>query len=160
MAISLAYVSAAKDHNVEYAIAATAFCIFFSFLGVHIIERSQQNLEILTVTIKKVKSADKEAFIFFVAYALPFIFKGESAPEISEWLMASGMLLFVLWSTHTLQINPVLGAFGYHFYEVETAEGITYLLIAKRKINNIVSVKQVVQLSEYGLLEVPKKKDE
>lgn len=67
------------------------------------------------------------------------------------------MLLFVLWSTHSLQVNPVLGLFGFHFYEVETADGITYLLISKRRINSAMAIKQVVQLSEYGILEAPTK---
>jgi hypothetical protein len=72
--------------------------------------------------------------------------------------MASLMLLFVLWSTHALQVNPVLGMLGYHFYEVETADGITYLMITKRKISNVLSVGHVVQLSEYGILEAESSK--
>jgi hypothetical protein len=72
---------------------------------------------------------------------------------MGAWLVAGAMLLFVLWSTHALQVNPVLGLFGFHFYEIESIDGVTYLLISRRKISNVMSVRQVVQLSEYGLLE-------
>jgi hypothetical protein len=63
------------------------------------------------------------------------------------------MLMFVLWSTHSLQVNPVLGMLGFHFYEVETKDGITFLMISRRKISNVKSIQYVVQLTEYGILE-------
>jgi hypothetical protein len=61
--------------------------------------------------------------------------------------------MFVLWTTHALHVNPVLGLIGFHFYEVETQEGVTYLLITKRTINNLKGVTSVVQLTEYGILD-------
>ena len=84
-------------------------------------------LEQLPITIKKAKSADKEVIGFFVAYVLPLLFRGGRSPDLGAWLMSAGMLLFVLWSTHALHVNPVLGLFGFHFYEVDTARGVTYL---------------------------------
>ncbi len=52
-----------------------------------------------------------------------------------------------------MQTNPVLGIFGFHFYEVETADGITYLLISRRRIGSVKSIQKVVQLGEFGILE-------
>lgn len=157
ISVSLAYIYAAKDHNYQLAAIAAFSCLLLGALALWIIERAQAGLERLPVTIKKAKSADKEVIGFFVAYALPLVFRGQSTPEPGAWLLAAGMLLFVLWSTHSLQVNPVLGIFGYHFYEVETADGITYLLISKRRINSALAIKHVVQLSEYGILEAPTK---
>lgn len=54
-------------------------------------------------------------------------------------------------------MNPVLGLLGFHFYEVETQEGVTYLMLTKRTINNVSSIKSVVQLTEYGILEAKTK---
>lgn len=157
ISVSLAYIYAAKDHNYQLAAIAACSCLLLGALALWIIERAQAGLERLPVTIKKAKSADKEVIGFFVAYALPLVFRGQATPEPGAWLLAAGMLLFVLWSTHSLQVNPVLGIFGYHFYEVETADGITYLLISKRRINSALAIKNVVQLSEYGILEAPTK---
>lgn len=157
ISVSLAYIYAAKDQNYQLAAIAAFSCLLLGALALWIIERAQAGLERLPVTIKKAKSADKEVIGFFVAYALPLVFRGQATPEPGAWLLAAGMLLFVLWSTHSLQVNPVLGLFGFHFYEVETADGITYLLISKRRINSAMAIKQVVQLSEYGILEAPTK---
>ena len=155
LSISMAYIYAVKDRNLWYAFIATCLCVLLGAIALQVIGMSQRKLERLPVTIKKAKSADKEVIGFFIAYALPLVFRGQSSPDLGAWLVAACMLFFVLWSTHSLQVNPVLGLFGYHFYEVETADGITYLLISKRRIGNALTIKNVVQLSEYGILEAP-----
>jgi len=155
LSISLAYIYAAKDHNYRYAAIAAFSCVLFGAGSLWIIGKAQMKLERLPIAVKKAKSADKEVIGFFVAYALPLVFRGQASPDMGAWIIAGGMLLFVLWSTHTLQVNPVLGTFGYHFYEVETADGITYLLISKRRIGSALTITHVVQLSEYGILEAP-----
>lgn len=153
LCVSLAYVYAAKERNLQMAVIAALSCVLLGALSLWIMRAASLRLERLPIAIQKAKSADKEVLGFFVAYALPLIFKGPASPELDAWLMAGGMLLFVLFSTHSMQVNPVLGIFGYHFVEVETKDGITYLLITKRKINNVKSIASVVQLSEYGVLE-------
>lgn len=155
LSISLAYIYAVKDQNIRLAFIAACSCVFLGAVALWIIGKAQTRLERLPITIKKAKSADKEVIGFFVAYALPLVFRGQSSPDVGAWVLAACMLFFVLWTTHSLQVNPVLGLFGYHFYEVETADGITYLLISKRRIGNALTIKHVVQLSEYGILEAP-----
>ncbi len=153
LSISLAYIYAAKDQNYQLATIAVFSCVLLGAGSLWIIGQAQKKLECLPVVIKKAKSADKEVIGFFVAYALPLIFRGQSSPDLGAWILAGAMLLFVLLSTHSLQVNPVLGMFGFHFYEVETEDGITYMLITQRKISNVLSIRQIVQLSEYGILE-------
>jgi hypothetical protein len=41
----------------------------------------------------------------------------------------------------------------FHFYEVETKDGITFLLISRRTISNVKTIQHVVQLTEFGILE-------
>ena len=156
ISISIAYIFATKDHNYQLAAVAAFSCVLLGGLALQIIKLAGNKLEILPISIQKVKSADKEVIGFFVAYALPLLFKGQASADIDAWILAVGMLVFVLITTHSLQVNPVLGAFGYHFYEAETKDGITFLLISKRKINNVKSIGKVVQLSEYGVLEINK----
>ncbi|WP_416739828.1 hypothetical protein ACM1ZW_28485 [Pseudomonas sp. NFX71] len=153
LSVSLAYVFATRDHNWLMAIWALCGCVLLGIISSWIISSASAKFEQLPIVIKKAKSADKEVVGFFVAYALPLIFKGQADADVGAWLLASLMLVFVLWTTHALQVNPVLGMLGFHFYEVETQEGVTYLLISKRTINNVTSIKKVVQLTEYGILE-------
>lgn len=152
LSVSLAYVFI--THNkIQSAIVAAIACIVLGFVSIWVVNKARSHLERLPISIKKAKSADKEVIGFFTAYVLPLIFRGPSAPDLGAWIMAAVMLLFVLWSTHALQVNPVLGLLGYHFYEVETSDGITYLMITKRKINNITTVNYVVQLGEHSVLD-------
>jgi hypothetical protein len=152
LSVSLAYVFASQRNFVWAAVAALC-CIGLGAIALWIIRRASETLEQLPIVIQKAKSADKEVIGFFVAYALPLVFRGQTAPDLAGWLVAAAMLLFVLWSTHAIQVNPVLGVMGYHFYEVEAKGGVTYLMISRRKISNVMSVSSVVQLSEYGVLE-------
>ncbi|MEM5387888.1 hypothetical protein VSR68_30500 [Paraburkholderia phymatum] len=156
LSISLAFLFA-KAHRYLWALAALAGCLALGGLARWIIAQAGARLEVLPINIVKARSADKEVIGFFIAYALPLILRGQATPDLEAWLFAAGMLLFVLWGTHTLQVNPVLGVMGYHFYEVDTKGGITFLMITRRKITNILSVERVVQLSEYGILEANQK---
>lgn len=153
LTVSLTYVYAAKEHQYLYAALSALSCVTLGLIAFWVISRAQQKLETLRISIKKAKSADKEVIGFFIAYALPLVFRPPSSLDLGAWVVAAGMLLFVLWNTHTMNVNPVLGMFGFHFYEVETGDGITYLLITRRRINNVLSIADVVQLSEYGILE-------
>jgi len=152
LSISLTFLFA-RAHHYAWAAVALACCLALGVLARWIIARASNTLETLPVVILKARSADKEVIGFFVTYALPLVLRGQPPPDLAAWLFAGGMLLFVLWGTHTLQVNPVLGVMGFHFYEVETQGGISWLMITRREISNVLSVRQVVQLSEYGILE-------
>lgn len=153
LSVSLAF-QFARSKSYLWAGLAFVLCIAFGLGARMIIEFASTRLEKLDVKIVKAKSADKEVIGFFVAYALPMIFRGQpSSPDLIAWLFAAGMLLFVLWGTQSMQVNPVLGVLGFHFYEVETDGGLSYLMITKRRINSVSTIKQVVQLSEFGILE-------
>lgn len=153
VSVSLAYIFGAGKGDWLLSVFAICACLILGITSSWIITEASARFERLPIVIKKVKSADKEVVGFFVAYALPLIFKGDAGLDLGAWLLAAVMLIFVLWTTHALHVNPVLGLLGFHFYEVETQEGVTYLMITKRTINNVSSIKSVVQLTEYGILE-------
>ncbi|WP_116828843.1 hypothetical protein [Pseudomonas syringae] len=157
VSVSLAYIFGALRGDWLLCVYAVCACLALGISSSWIIAEASGKFERLPITIKKVKSADKEVVGFFVAYALPLMFKGGSGLDFGAWLLAGAMLIFVLWTTHALHVNPVLGLLGFHFYEVETLEGITYLMITKRTINNVTSITDVVQLTEYGILEASKR---
>ncbi|SAI26211.1 Uncharacterised protein [Bordetella ansorpii] len=153
LSIPLAYLYA-RQQQFLWAALALAGCLALGGLAWIIIVQASRRLEPLPIAIVKAKSADKEVLAFFIAYALPLIFRNPvSAPSLDGWLFAMLLLVFVLWSTHTLQVNPVLGLLGFHFYEAEAQGGITYLLITRREITNLKSIGHVVQIGEYGVLE-------
>lgn len=160
ISISLSYSFATRGNNLQLAFIAATACVLLGLTSLWVIQKCQHNLERIPIKIEKAKNSDKEVIGFFIAYALPLVFRGQASAELGEWMLAAGMLLFVLWSTNSIQVNPVLGIFGYHFYEIETQEKVTFTLITKSRITRVNQIKQVVQLSEYGILEsTPRKGD-
>ena len=95
---------------------------------------------------------------FYVAYAMPLLFRDMSSLDFGLITVAVVMFIFVIWSTGTFQVNPVLGLLGYHFYEVELKGGISYLLVTRRRIDDLSSISNVNQLSDHALLDVAKGK--
>jgi hypothetical protein len=114
---------------------------------------STKYLEIMPVQIESISTSDKEIVGFILAYLLPLI--NQSAFQINNNLLIFILVLFFLsiYTTNSYHFNPVLGFFGYHFYEVTIDGGITYILITRKNITNTKNVKQVVQISEYMILE-------
>jgi hypothetical protein len=63
------------------------------------------------------------------------------------------IFFFIVLNSHAYHFNPLLGIFGYHFYEVTIEGNITYVLITRQNIADCKSISHVVQLTEYMILE-------
>lgn len=151
---SLAYVSYQRGDFWPWGISCLAIALILGASSLKIIALAKSRLESLPVTVRKVKSSDKEVIGFFVAYVLPLLFAKIINVDIGAVALFVVLLGFVIWGTHSFQVNPLLGVFGFHFYEIETEDGISFVLVTKRKIVNAKNVGRVVQLTEYMVLEV------
>jgi hypothetical protein len=122
-----------------------------------IMRLSNKHLEKMPVQIQSISTSDKEIVGFILAYLLPLI--NRSAFDIDNKLLIFILALFFLsiLTTNSYHFNPVLGFFGYHFYEVTIEGGITYILITRKNLTNTKKIKRVVQISEYMILEVEDK---
>lgn len=134
-------------HFFVIAVLMVGLCL----LTMHI---SKNHLEIIPVQIKSISTSDKEVVAFFVVYLLPLV--NESAFQVDLRILCFVFTLFFvsILTTNSYHFNPILGLFGFHFYEVTIDGGITYVLITKKSLTNTRSVQKVVQLSEYMILDV------
>lgn len=151
---SLAYVVYQRSGLWPWSAALLAVAIVLGASCLGIVRIAKKSLEQMRISIKKAKSADKDVIGFFVAYVLPLFFSKTVNLDPSAMLLFVALLAFVIWGTHSVQVNPLLGVFGYHFYEVDSEDGITFLLVTRRKIVNVKSVTRVVQLTEYLILDM------
>lgn len=151
--LSLAYI---EFENKKYSYLFLFLFLFFIvvFVAWYIIKKSKEKLEKIPITITKAKTTDKEVISFCISYALPIIFRANSVANIDTWLVAAFILFVVLWTTDAMPANPVLGFLGYHFYEVDSGSGVGYVLITKKRISNVQQINQVVQIGEYGILDL------
>jgi hypothetical protein len=114
-----------------------------------ILQLSLKKLERIPIQISSIATADKEVLAFIFAYLLPLL-------DINHKMLAFVLVLFafVAFTTHIYHFNPIFGLFGYHFFEVTTTNGVSYVLMSKRQIRNLNQVTEVILVSDYILIDV------
>jgi len=132
--------------------------ILLSILCFMIMGISRRKLESMPVKITAISTSDNETIGFIIVYLLPLI--NQTSMQINVYLLFFIMLIFFisLFTTNSYHFNPVLGLYGYHFYEVTIEGGITFVLVTKKNMINTKEVNNVVQISEYMILEVGEKR--
>ncbi|WP_274363752.1 hypothetical protein [Paenibacillus thermotolerans] len=118
-----------------------------------IMRTAKQRLETIAFPIQTVKTADGEVLAFLLAYLFPFTSLSTDVINETMLLFALVIILLVIWGTQSFHVNPILTLLGYHFYEVSTEGGITYLLISKRTLRNVKSINTIVHLTDYMVLD-------
>ena len=137
------------------AIIWLAIGVLLCFVCWAILKGSQTRLQRQVLKSNKIKLADKEILAFLLAYLLPLAstssveFKGEPLTAIFVYLVIG----LCVYHSNAFTFNPVLAFFGYHFFEVENDENVTYLLISRRQLHSGKGSIEVVVLGEYLLLD-------
>ncbi len=134
-------------------LALIAISALLAAAALWIIRHADGSLQVSTLDIKKAKSADKEILAFFLAYASPIFLSKMIEVSIVDIVVYGALIVMVLLGTNSLNVNPVLGLLGYNYYEIDSEDGISYLLISRRKIYDVKQIKHVVQLTEYAVIE-------
>ncbi len=143
--------SKAWDWKAGWAYLLTAALLTLLCAG--LVWLAGNNLEKLPVKIKAVKTVDKEIVGFLLVYLLPLINQTSNTISLPVLIFIAVIFFFIVQNSHAYHFNPLLGFFGYHFYEATLEGDITYVLITKQNIADCKSIKQVVQLTEYMILE-------
>lgn len=115
---------------------------------------SRHGLERFPVKIKSVKTVDNEIVGFLLIYLLPLINQSQNNISLPVLLFIAVLFFFIVYNSHAYHFNPLLGLFGYHFFEVTIEGDITYVLITRQNITDCKAISQVVQLTEYMILDV------
>lgn len=128
--------------------------IFGAFLCVVIclivMNRAAKQLAPNAVVIKSIKPADKELIGFVLAYLLPL---ARGTPFESYPLLVVLVVFFiVVMTSNAYHTNPLLGILGWHFYEV-VIEDVSYILVSRRNLHHVRAIKEVVNLTDYMLLD-------
>lgn len=120
---------------------------------------AHRQLERHELSITKVTSTDKEVLAYLVAYLLPLLAKDSidyrDSPGVTAFVF--GMIFLAVLHSNSFHFNPLLGCIGYHFYEIEADDGMTYLMITCKTVRKQKMTTKVVQLADYIFLEVEPK---
>lgn len=155
--LTLWFAEFSKVWAIKEGLIYLAIAILLAIICFTIMKIAKVKLESMPVKITAISTSDKETVGFIIVYLLPLI--NQTPIQVNIYLLFFILLIFFisLFTTNSYHFNPVLGLFGYHFYEVTIDGEITYVLVTKKNLTNTKKVNQVVQISEYMILEVREK---
>jgi hypothetical protein len=152
--LTLWLVEFSKNWNWREGLGYLAVALMLSLLCSVLIRTAANKLEALPVKIKSIRTADKEIVGFLLVYLLPLIKQSPNAIQLPVLLFVAAIFFVIVYNAHVYHFNPLLGLFGYHFYEATIEGDITFVLITQQSITHCKNISKVVQLTEYMILDV------
>ncbi|MEO0233902.1 MAG: hypothetical protein ABIN11_02320 [candidate division WOR-3 bacterium] len=146
--LTLWFKSFSKSWNFREGILYFILAIILLFILKLIIDLAKIKLEIIPVSIKEISIADNESVIFIFTYLIPLL-----GIEIHMVLFLLVLFFIIVLTINIYHFNPLLSLLGYHQYEIKLVEGSTFILITRKMLINSKQIKNVVQLTNYILLE-------
>lgn len=70
------------------------------------------------------------------------------------WIPTVVIFAVITATGYNYHFNPMLGLLGWHFYKVESSEGVTFILITKKRLRTAANAITVGNLTEYILLDM------
>lgn len=134
--------------------AVLLFLVFLFLLFV-----ATKKLQVVTVRAFTIQHTDKEVLAFLIAYLLPVIAKEtfDTAKDPFTTMVVFIIIFVTIYHSNSFHFNPLLAMVGYHFYVFRTDHSVPLMLITKRSIRKEPEDVEVVQLSDFIYLEVPRK---
>lgn len=108
--------------------------------------------ESVSFEAKKIKPNDFVLLAFIGSYFTPLIIRAAELSYLTGIIVVV-VLAVVLWLTNSIPAHPLLRAFKYRFYEVESSSGVVYTLISKREIIDPKQIKSIKKISSSMIME-------
>lgn len=143
-----------SQHQNKAAWLIIAACLVLVIACVRLIQYAQSNLEVTPFSISSIEAADREHSAFLLLYLLPLFTDQFNTLNWVLWIPT--ILIFALMTAtgYNYHFNPLIGLLGWHFYKVDSSEGVTYILITKKQLRSAKDKIKVGQLTEYILLDI------
>lgn len=134
--------------------AAIVIAGLLAVLCALIILGAEQQLPRHSFQAASLKHSDSEVVGFLVAYLLPLVSTRAGDFDYAILAFVSLLLAAVVWASESYSFNPLLTLLGFHFYEVENTDGVSYMLITKRDIRRCRDIDAIAELSRSVLLDL------
>jgi hypothetical protein len=103
---------------------------------------------------KKIESNDFALIAFVVSYFVPVLLKAANL-EFQFIIVIVLAVSVLLWVTTNIPAHPLLSIImKYKFYKVESASGVVYSLVTRKKLLKPQDIKKVTKISDSMLLEL------
>lgn len=111
-------------------------------------------LENFPFKFDSVEPADQESISFLLLYLSPLFLDKIADVNFNILVPALGVYAFLLATSYTYHFNPLISMMGWHFFKVQSSEGVTYVLLTRKKIRNVDRIEKVGQLTGYMLIDL------
>ncbi|MCY4174138.1 MAG: hypothetical protein OXF25_08790 [Cyanobacteria bacterium MAG CAR3_bin_5] len=115
---------------------------------------ARNRLEQMQFTATKVEAADHENMAILLLYLSPLFTANFNALNWPVLILTLLIFALVIGTRYGYHFNPLLGLQGWHFYKVATPEGVTYVLITKKRLRDARGKLVVGLLTEYIVLDL------
>ena len=145
-----------SDGNWKTALALVGGAILLVLVMIALLKYCKKNLERSQFKVTSIEAADREYITFILLYLSP-LFTSEFG-DLNWNILVPTMIIFILVIStgYGYHFNPLLGLLGWHFYKVNTEEGVSYVLITKKELRSAKQCLTVGQLTEYIVIDLPK----
>ncbi len=153
--VGLTYAWVAYVQNMPgpaFMILAISIVLFFACLFV--LWRSKKNLAASTFKASSIEAADHENTAFLLLYVMPLFTSQFNTLDWKFWIPTIVIFGVITATGYNYHFHPMLGLMGWHFYKVESPEGVTFVLITRKHLRTAATQLNVGQLTEYILLDL------
>jgi len=140
------------EKRTSYILAAVSIGLFL--LCVSVIAAAKKSLASSDFRAQSIEAADHENTAFLLLYVMPLFTSNFSTLSWEFWVPTILIFIFITATGYNYHFNPMLGIMGWHFYKVQSTEGVTFVLITKRQIRTNSEPIRVGQFTEYILIDV------
>lgn len=140
------------EHKIGFTILASS--VLLVAICVAVLSTSKKRLPASNFKASTVEAADHENTAFLLLYVMPLFTQKFNTLEWQFWVPTLVIFAVITATGYNYHFNPMLGLLGWHFYKVESAEGVTFILITKKQLRTAANTIKVGQLTEYMLLDL------
>lgn len=134
-------------------IALLVACLILVILCLTMIRKARTQLEDIDFQASSIEAADRENVSFLVVYILPLFTANLAELNWNVWIPIIAIFAWITATGYSYHFNPLLNLLGWHFYRVNTHEGVTYVLLTRKELRSANTKLVVGQLTEYIVLD-------
>lgn len=111
----------------EHLTAAAIFgiSIFLFIMCLFVLRRAKDELAASTFKAGSIEAADHENTAFLLLYVMPLFTSQFDTLQWQFWVPTLVIFGIITATGYNYHFNPMLGLLGWHFYKVESLEGVT-----------------------------------
>ncbi len=136
-----------------------AACIVLTISTLVVLRSADKYLERFEFKFTSVEPVDQENVTFLLFYLSPLFVDKIGSLNFNVLVPALAIYALLTATSYTYHFNPFLALMGWHFFKITSQEGVTYVLLTTKKINNVDSISEVGQLTDYMLIDLTRSKN-